>query len=155
MEETGERSVESRGGTFLLRLGATAGLLSIAGLFTLALAVEPDPSGMGTHQRFGLPPCTFFVITGFPCPTCGVTTAFAHMIRFEVLDAISAQPFGAALFLVALLSFAWCIATIIYGRKPSDWLASKGFDPQRWLLAGVGFGLLSWFYKILMVVGMD
>ncbi|MCZ7677340.1 MAG: DUF2752 domain-containing protein [Sandaracinaceae bacterium] len=39
------------------------------------------------------------VYTGYPCPGCGLTTSFAHMIRLEVGGAFTANPFGILLFL--------------------------------------------------------
>ncbi len=73
-----------------------AGPLSV--LVTAAL-LTPSPEGHGTHTQLGLPPCGFLVYTGYPCPGCGLTTSFAHMIRLEVFGAFHANPFGILLFL--------------------------------------------------------
>lgn len=70
----------------------------LAVLITAAL-LTPAGEGHGTHTQLGLPPCGFLVYTGYPCPGCGLTTAFTHMIRLEVLGAFSANPFGIPLFL--------------------------------------------------------
>ncbi len=64
-----------------------------------AAMLTPNPHGHGTHTQLGLPPCGFLVFSGYPCPGCGLTTAFAHMVRLEVLGAWAANPFGIALFL--------------------------------------------------------
>ena len=64
-----------------------------------AATLTPNPVGHGTHTQLGLPPCGFLVFTGYPCPGCGLTTAFAHMIRLQVIGAWTANPFGIALFL--------------------------------------------------------
>ena len=76
-------------------------------LFAVPLAVlitaawlTPSPAGHGTHTQLGLPPCGFLVFTGYPCPGCGLTTAFAHMIRLQLGGAWGANPFGVPLFLV-------------------------------------------------------
>jgi hypothetical protein len=81
--------------------------LPTAVLITAAL-LTPSPEGHGTHTQLGLPPCGFLVFTGYPCPGCGLTTAFAHMIRLEVSSAWHANPFGIALFLAsaAFIPFA-------------------------------------------------
>lgn len=73
-----------------------------------AACLTPDPHGHGTHTQLGLPPCGFLVFSGYPCPGCGLTTAFSHMIRLEVFGAWSANPFGIALFLAtaAFIPFA-------------------------------------------------
>ena len=49
--------------------------------FALAARLEPDPRGFGTHQRLGLPPCTFQSMFNIPCPSCGMTTSFANVVR--------------------------------------------------------------------------
>ena len=64
-----------------------------------AATLTPNPVGHGTHMQLGLPPCGFLVFTGYPCPGCGLTTAFAYMIRANVVGAWIANPFGIALFL--------------------------------------------------------
>jgi hypothetical protein len=79
-------------------------LLASAALTTLALArlLVPDPRGLGTHTQLGLPPCAFFVLTGLPCPACGLTTCFAHMARGQLAAAIKANVFGVLLFAIVL-----------------------------------------------------
>lgn len=70
-------------------------------VITLATQLTPDPSGHGTHQQLGLPPCGFIYVTGYPCPGCGLTTAFSHMVRLDVFGAARSNPFGILLFLVS------------------------------------------------------
>lgn len=70
----------------------------VAVLITAAV-LTPSLEGHGTHTQLGLPPCGFFVYTGYPCPGCGLTTAFSYMIRLEVIEAFRANPFGILLFL--------------------------------------------------------
>jgi hypothetical protein len=70
----------------------------LAVIITAAL-LAPSAEGHGTHTQLGLPPCGFLVYTGYPCPGCGLTTAFAHMVRFEVVGAFYSNPFGIPLFL--------------------------------------------------------
>src|ERR1700742_4113164 len=68
--------------------------------FLLARWLEPDPRGFGTHQRMGFPPCTFRVMTGFPCPSCGMTTCFAHYTRGQWQQALDANAAGGVLAVV-------------------------------------------------------
>ncbi len=134
------------------RIGAAAGLIGIIGAFALALALQPDPRGMGTHQQLGMPPCTMYQFTGLPCPTCGVTTAFAHIVRLQVLDAIRVQPFCVVVLAIMLLCAAWCAATIVRGNGVSNWLGDRRIKWPHWIWTCVALGLLSWGYKIAIVL---
>lgn len=80
-------------------------------VFIIAALLDPSPEGHGTHTQLGLPPCGFFMATGVPCPGCGLTTSFAHMIRFQWFSAVSANPFGVALFLAS----ASCMFLAMWG----------------------------------------
>ncbi|MGF1468302.1 MAG: DUF2752 domain-containing protein [Sandaracinaceae bacterium] len=84
-------------GMWLFFLAGTLGVIICAAVLT------PAVEGHGTHTQLGLPPCGFLVATGFPCPGCGLTTSFSHMVRLQVGGALSANPFGVLLFSVTLL----------------------------------------------------
>ncbi|MEI6524493.1 MAG: DUF2752 domain-containing protein, partial [Planctomycetota bacterium] len=86
------------------RLGAAErGSLAIlaAGLiFVLGIAawLTPNPSGLGTHQQLGLPPCTSLMVLGIRCPACGMTTSWALMIEGRIPEALAANLGGSLLF---------------------------------------------------------
>lgn len=67
-----------------------------------AMILTPNNHGHGTHTQLGLPPCGFLVATGYPCPGCGLTTAFSYMARLDFIGAFSANPFGILLFLTTV-----------------------------------------------------
>jgi hypothetical protein len=79
------------------------GWLSLAALALVPLAIaaclSPSPTGYGTHMALGLGACDYLLATGHRCPGCGVTTAFADMIRARPLDALHANALGVLLFL--------------------------------------------------------
>ncbi|MFK8000312.1 MAG: DUF2752 domain-containing protein [Polyangiales bacterium] len=79
------------------------GALPLAVIAT-ATTLNPAAEGHGTHMQLGLPPCGFLVSTGLPCPGCGLTTSFSHMVRFDWAGASSANAFGVALFLVSFFT---------------------------------------------------
>ena len=81
-----------------LRLVGAGVAAACWGVLGLAWSVSPSPAGYGTHEQLHLPPCSLLVRTGYPCPTCGLTTSMAAMARGRVLAAVRAQPFGPALF---------------------------------------------------------
>ena len=74
-----------------------AAFIALGCLAVLAVAgyVTPSPSGVGTHQQLNLPTCGFYELTDYPCPTCGMTTAFSQMVRGKVLRSFAVQPAGA------------------------------------------------------------
>lgn len=85
----------------LLSLGLIAG-------FAVAVALPPDPAGFGTHRGLGLPPCTIRASYNLPCPSCGLTTSFAHFVRGEFIGSVSANPAGFALAGLCALAIPWC-----------------------------------------------
>lgn len=92
-----------------------AGVLLAAG-FALATFVSPDPRGFGTHQRFGLPPCSFRLFFSIPCPSCGMTTSFAHFVRGAWVDSARANPAGPMMASVCVLLIPWCWVSAALGR---------------------------------------
>ncbi len=102
--------------------GVSLGLIA---LLAVARGLEPNAQGYGTHRDLGLPPCTFRMIFGKPCPSCGMTTSWALLTRGRLVDAMRANAGGVLLALVVLL-VAPCLAmSAYYGRWwpgwPGDW----------------------------------
>src|SRR5512136_652854 len=85
------------------RLAWAGVAVSCAAVLVLARLLHPDPRGFGTHEQMGMPPCSSVLLTGLPCPTCGMTTAFSWVMHGHLWLAAKAQPAG-------LLS---CLATIL------------------------------------------
>ena len=100
-----------------------------------ALTLTPDPAGHGTHTQLGLPPCGFLVVTGLPCPGCGLTTCFAHMVRLDIVGAARANPFGVALFLVTFFTIPIAAWGLIRGLPVLDTLERFHFEKVVVLLA--------------------
>ena len=96
-------------------LGLTAGLVIV---FAVAAWLNPyDADGqalqMETHRQLGLPPCTFYVLTGgLPCPSCGMTTSFALLMHGDVWNSLQANAAGTLLALLGLAFIPWSLATI-------------------------------------------
>lgn len=127
-----------------------AALLAIGLLCPLVAAavLQPDPSGHGTHRQLGLPPCTFLVLFGYRCPSCGMSTAWAHVVRGQVVGAFRANAGGALSALVALLAEPWLLISAVRGR----W---SGWVPDATVLAWIGSGivvvaLIDWAVRMLV-----
>ena len=92
-----------------LLMGCLVAVLGVAAWLT------PDPSGMGTHEQLGFPPCTSVSLLGLRCPACGMTTSWALMSEGRIAEALSANTGGAMLFVIAWLSVPWL-----------GWICAKG-----------------------------
>lgn len=91
-------------------------LLIIPAVFVTAIVLNPDPSGMGTHQQLGLPPCTFLKATGLVCPQCGLTTSFALLVRGRTGEAFRANPAGPVLAALLFTAWPWLLVSVICRR---------------------------------------
>lgn len=101
------------------RLVALTVLLASGGVLGVATRLKPDPRGYGTHEQFGFAPCGFLVQTRLPCPSCGMTTAFAHAVRLNWGRALYAQPGGFVLALAAATALAAAFVALVRGRWPA------------------------------------
>ena len=115
-----------------------------------AFALTPSPDGHGTHTQLGLPPCGFFVITGLPCPGCGLTTSFAHLARLNLLGAVRANIWGVPLFVGVVLSA--CVGPVLaYRARPvGETLVRYRLDTVAAFI--VVFGFAAWAVRVMVVV---
>lgn len=87
-----------------------AGLVGLT-LLQLAVWLQPNPSGFGTHQQLGLPPCTFQFWFDIPCPSCGGTTAFAHFVRGQWGSALRANAASGLFAGLCVIGVPWSWAS--------------------------------------------
>ena len=122
--------------------------LAVSAICAIVLAVasvlSPSPNGHGTHEGLGLPACPLLSLTGWPCPACGMTTAFAHGMQGELLDSMAAQPFGFVVFLMTIVVMV--AATVSIVRPVSALWKALGSRTVAVCLALLWVG--SWIYKI-------
>ena len=118
------------------------------GLLIIAASLIPSGRHLGTHRQLGLPPCGFAMMTGLPCPTCGMTTAFAHTVRGQFIEAIRSQLVG---FLLALATAGFGLvaaSAAVTGRRPAvNWYR---VNPTRLLWWSVALLVASWAGKIIL-----
>jgi hypothetical protein len=127
-----------------------AGIAVLAGVI-LNVAWGLQPAGehlghLGAHQQLGLPPCGFAVMTGLPCPTCGMTTAFVYVMHGQLWRAMQSQLAG---FCLAIATVAvGIIATLatLTGYRP----AINGYrvSPTKCLWATALLLVAAWGIKI-------
>jgi Protein of unknown function (DUF2752) len=95
----------------------------IGALFSIALLEKMDPYGAdgvarkdGTHEQLGLPPCTFKSLTGKLCPSCGMSTSFALLMRGDVINSYRANAVGTLLAVFLLLCIPWALISLMGNR---------------------------------------
>jgi hypothetical protein len=134
--------------TFWARL--TAGVLALACLLVLITAarLHPSPTGVGTHESLGLPPCQFLDKTGLPCPSCGMTSSFSHLVRGNLLASAYIQPMGCLLGLLTVATF-WVGLYEAISAKPAHRLML--LVPARYYLLPLMFlAVAGWGWKIFI-----
>lgn len=118
-------------------------------LLVVSAFLRPSADGMGTHTQLGLPACGWMLSTGYPCPTCGMTTSFAAAANASFLASARAQPFGTLLAISTAIGFWGCLHVTAFGSRIGR-IFARAFT-SRVLIGLVILFLLSWGYKILTI----
>jgi hypothetical protein len=135
--------------------GVLVGLaLGLGIVFAIALWLDPyDADGlplkMEAHRQLGLPPCTFFAVTGLPCPSCGMTTSFALLMHGDPWNSLKANAVGTLLAVVCLLFIPWSLACVFCKR--TVFIRSIEKTVTVLVLAFLGLMLLRWGIVVWMI----
>ena len=100
------------------RAAAALAAIVLGALLAAAAWTTPDPRGYGTHEQLGLAPCSFRTWTALPCPSCGMTTAWAYVVRGRLARAVGVNLAGAALALASLACAPWLAWSALRGEWP-------------------------------------
>jgi hypothetical protein len=93
----------------------------------------------------GFWPCIFKSLTGYPCPTCGLTRAAIALARFDVLGALGRYPLPTLAWMFLIGGGLLAAAMTLAGRTPPC-IPSK---VPTWVKAAlVAVLLLNWAYSI-------
>ncbi|MDY6913306.1 MAG: DUF2752 domain-containing protein [Planctomycetota bacterium] len=131
-----------------LRLRGLAIAASCWAVLCVAWSLTPQPGGVGTHEQLNLPACSFMARTGWPCPTCGLTTSLSATTHGNVIAAWQAQPFGLLLAPAILLLAVTGTIELISGRDAIGALRPRVW----WAWAAIAGMLAGWGGKIAMGV---
>ncbi|MFN0086379.1 MAG: DUF2752 domain-containing protein [Blastocatellia bacterium] len=126
---------------YLAALGLSTSVLLVA------RSLRPSPLGVGTHQQMGLPACPFLYLTGFPCPSCGLTTSFAHAAHLEFYAALLTQPIGLLTFLLTVASIPMLMFLLARRVRWDDLIHSRA--AARLMRVMIALYALGWIYKII------
>ncbi len=129
------------------RVFALGAVVLCAALILTAASLNPDPAGHGTHTQLGLPKCGWYVATGQPCPTCGMTTAVTLAVHGNPLASLVTQPFGTLIALAAAVGFWVGLHVLIFDSRVGRPFAKLLRPKALWIIAAL-WGL-SWGYTAL------
>ena len=126
------------------------GLIGVFVVGALLHPYEPDgtPKSQETHRQLGLPPCTFYAMTGLPCPSCGFTTSFSLVAHVDVLNALRANSVGALLALFCLFIIPWVL--ISAWRRRFIWIHS----PERFVITSLIVFVVLMLIRWAIVLGL-
>jgi hypothetical protein len=131
------------------RLLAAAIAAACLGVLGVAAWVHPSTNGYGTHHdSLGMASCAFLERTNLPCPSCGMTTSFAHFVRGNVVASLYVQPMGTVLAILTAACF-WVSAYIAITAKPVHRLLNY-LPGGKLMFALLAFGIVAWAWKILI-----
>ncbi len=126
-----------------------AAVVALACLTLLGIAawLQPSPTGVGTHtQLFPLQSCAWIEYANMPCPTCGMTTAFAHAADGHFIKSFLTQPMGCVLAIATAMAF-WVSLYITFTGSPIWRVFQRMWRPSVvWIMAILI--LAAWGYKI-------
>ena len=145
-------AVKGEATDWVRRLIGAVVAVGCAGVLALAAWMEPAANGLGTHESLGLPPCGWIVTMDLPCPTCGMTTAFAHAADGHLLAAFHAQPFGGLMSLATAMALLVGAHVALTGSRVERVLKRLWGRRTGWVLVGVI--VLAWLYKVITYKGL-
>jgi len=120
-----------------------------AAVLALAAWLTPSVEGVGTHRQIiGLPPCGWIAAAGIPCPTCGMTTAFAHAADGNLPASFRTQPMGALLALACAVSLLVCVYVAATGSNLGRALGRLWGRRVAWGLCAAF--VAAWVFKIIL-----
>jgi hypothetical protein len=127
--------------------------LGLSVVFGIALWLNPyDDQGraltMETHRQMGLPPCTFKDKLGLPCPSCGMTTSFALLVRGDIVNSLRANAVGTLLALVCLAYIPWSLFSVV--RKRALFIASMERTVFALVLGFTVLMMIRWVVVLLL-----
>jgi hypothetical protein len=131
-------------------LALAAGWITVFGIAAWLNPYAADGTAlrMETHTQLGLYPCTFKVLTGLPCPSCGMTTSFALLIHGDVWNSLKANAVGTLLAMFGLIFVPWSVASAYCKRTL---FINSVEQALLWLITSfVGLMLLRWAIVLVL-----
>lgn len=75
-------------------------------------------SNLRHHREGGLPGgCLMKLITGIPCPSCGVTRAMILLLQGEIIASVSMNPLGLIVAAIMVLAPIWLLLDVVWNKQ--------------------------------------
>jgi len=129
----------------LLALGIALAALTV---LVIGVTLKPAPAGVGTHRAMGFHQCDFLARTGLPCPSCGMTTSFAHFVRGQWPASLYVQPMGFVLALACGGVF-WAGVYMALTASPLHRLVRQ-VPAVPAIMTILGFAIAAWAWKMFI-----
>lgn len=128
--------------------GLWLSLLLIAMALVAGWLLPLDSQGEISEDFFLEIPCVFHMVTGLPCPLCGMTRAFANLSRLQISQAAVFSPAGSAIFgfLLCYLLLGW-LYVLTGWRALRHWLRRDYFGVLAFITI-VGWPLKLWLAAV-------
>ena len=129
---------------FSAALGPSVGLTATVAACALAAAATVSPDAV--HD--GPVVCPFRLMTGLPCPGCGLTRSWVYLLHGQPGAATAANPFG-ILVLLASVALVAVVTSSVVRRRPVPTYADR-LGPLRrirggsWIRGAGLVGLACW-----------
>lgn len=131
-----------------------AAVVAVACAVVLAVAswLTPSAAGHGTHEALSLPRCTWIAVVDLPCPTCGMTTAFAHAADGNLGASFLAQPMGFLLALATAMALLVSLYVVATGSRVARAFSRLLGKSTGWAIAALI--VAAWGFKIISYKGL-
>ncbi|MCZ0914253.1 DUF2752 domain-containing protein [Gordonia amicalis] len=107
-------TVEARSDLRLSSTGALgAAVVGLAGAAAVGAACVFTPAGIDAGPGI----CPFAMMTGLPCPGCGLTRSWVAFMHGDVGAAFRFNVFGPILLVLTMVTVALATATLVWRRK--------------------------------------
>lgn len=92
--------------------------------------------------------CAFKALTGWPCPTCGMTRSFIRLRQFDFAGAFAANPLITAFVLFAGLYVVYAWGVILFRARRVRAVFTRRWEPTLFRALAVVALLGNWIYLI-------
>ncbi len=110
------RFADAARATFTPESGPRTGLMAGVGAAAITVAALADPETIEDGPVL----CPFRLVTGLPCPGCGLTRSWVYLLHGHWSAAMTANPFGVVLLGATVMLLVAVVAAIArHERVPS------------------------------------